>query len=83
MARRIAQASYRFFITRPGNVKIGKIGENHWNDDVIPFFPQARYNTIEVMMMTNADDIDSGKQIKAVRKAMGMTKDQMAIKSNV
>ena len=24
------------------------IGQNHWNDDVIPFFPQERYNTIEV-----------------------------------
>ena len=83
MARRIAQASYRFFITRPGNVKIGTIGQNHWNDDVIPFFPQERYNTIEVMMMPNADAIALGKQIKAVRKAMKMTQEQLALKSNV
>ena len=83
MARRIAQASYRFFITRPGNVKIGTIGQNHWNDDVIPFFPQGRYNTIEVMMMPNADAIALGKQIKAVRKAMKMTQEQLALKSNV
>ena len=71
MARRIAQASYRFFITRPGNVKIGTIGQNHWNDDVIPFFPP------------NADAIALGKQIKAVRKAMKMTQEQLALKSNV
>ena len=83
MASRIAQASYRFFITRPGNVKIGTIGQNHWNDDVIPFFPQERYNTIEVMMMPNADAIALGKQIKAVRKAMKMTQEQLALKSNV
>ena len=83
MARRIAQASYRFFITRPENVKIGTIGQNHWNDDVIPFFPQERYNTIEVMMMPNADAIALGKQIKAVRKAMKMTQEQLALKSNV
>lgn len=72
-----------FFITRPGNVKIGTIGQNHWNDDVIPFFPQERYNTIEVMMMPNADAIALGKQIKAVRKAMKMTQEQLALKSNV
>ena len=83
MARRIAQTSYRFFITRPGNVKIGTIGQNHWNDDVIPFFPKERYNTIEMMMMPNADAIALGKQIKAVRKAMGMTQDQLALKSHV
>ena len=83
MARRIAQASTAFFITRPGNVKIGTIGQNHWNDDVIPFFPQERYNTIEVMMMPNADAIALGKQIKAVRKAMKMTQEQLALKSNV
>ena len=72
-----------FFITRPGNVKIGTIGQNHRNDDVIPFFPQERYNTIEVMMMPNADAIALGKQIKAVRKAMKMTQEQLALKSNV
>ena len=59
------------------------IGQNHWNDDVIPFFPQGRYNTIEVMMMPNADAIALGKQIKAVRKAMKMTQEQLALKSNV
>ena len=56
MARRIAQASYRFFITRPGNVKIGTIGQNHWNDDVIPFFPQERYNTIVFTPMISAQN---------------------------
>ena len=50
-----------FFITRPGNVKIGTIGQNHWN----------------------ADAIALGKQIKAVRKAMKMTQEQLALKSNV
>ena len=35
------------------------------------------------MMMPNADAIALGKQIKAVRKAMGMTQDQLALKSHV
>ena len=39
IAREIARTSYRFFITRPGNVKIGTIGQNRGNDDVIPLFP--------------------------------------------
>ena len=34
-------------------------------------------------MMPNADAIALGKQIKAVRKAMGMTQDQLALKSHV
>ena len=34
-------------------------------------------------MMPNADAIALGKQIKAVRKAMKMTQDQLALKSNV
>ena len=33
--------------------------------------------------MPNADAIALGKQIKAVRKAMKMTQDQLALKSNV
>ena len=33
--------------------------------------------------MPNADVIALGKQIKAVRKAMKMTQDQLALKSNV
>ena len=64
-------------------MKIGTIGQNHWNDDVIPFFLRERCNTIEVMMMPNADAIALGKQIKTVRKAMKMTQDQLALKSNV
>ena len=35
------------------------------------------------MMMPNADAIALGKQIKAVRKAMKMTQEQLALKSNV
>ena len=72
-----------FFITRPGNAKIGTIGQNRRNDDVILLFPQERYNTIEVMMMPNADAIALGNHIKAVRKAMKMTQEQLALKSNV
>lgn len=34
-------------------------------------------------MMPNADAIALGKQIKAVRKAMKMTQEQLALKSNV
>ena len=34
-------------------------------------------------MMPNADAIALGKHIKAVRKAMGMTQDQLALKSHV
>jgi transcriptional regulator with XRE-family HTH domain len=35
------------------------------------------------MMMPNADAIALGKHIKAVRKAMKMTQEQLALKSNV
>ena len=48
MARRIAQASYRFFITRPGNAKIGTILPTHRKYKVIPRHSPERYNTIEV-----------------------------------
>lgn len=34
-------------------------------------------------MMPNADAIALGKHIKAVRKAMKMTQEQLALKSNV
>lgn len=34
-------------------------------------------------MMPNADAIALGKQIKAVRKAMKMTQEQLALKSNI
>ena len=83
MARRIAQASYRFFITRPGNVKIGTIGQNHWNDDVIPFFPQERYNTIEVMMMPNSDLKLLGEKVRTERKLAGLTQEQLAERCHV
>jgi len=48
MARRITQTSYRFFITRPGNVKIGTILPIHRKYKVIPRHSPERYNTIEV-----------------------------------
>jgi hypothetical protein len=44
----IARTSYRFFITRPGNAKIGIILPAHRKYKVIPRHSPERYNTIEV-----------------------------------
>ena len=48
VAHEIARTSYRFFITRPGNAKIGTILPTHRKYKVIPRHSPERYNTIEV-----------------------------------
>ena len=48
IAREIARTSYGFFITRPGNAKIGIILPAHRKYKVIPRHSPERYNTIEV-----------------------------------
>ena len=48
VAQGIARTSYRFFITRPGNAKIGTILPTHRKYKVIPRHSPERYNTIEV-----------------------------------
>ena len=48
VAHEIARTSYRFFITRPGNAKIGIILPAHRKYKVIPRHSPERYNTIEV-----------------------------------